>query len=148
MHALGPKPYTTGMVSSPKPRLILVVDDFPDSVDPLVALLHERGCAVSLALDGESALAQAEALKPHAIVLDFAMPRMTGIEALRQLRARPATREIPVVLFSAHAGPELDYTARLAGCSAVFRKPTGTAHVVAHVLDLCAHAELMVGSHG
>lgn len=126
--------------------LVLVVDDFPESVDPLMAMLHERGCIVSLALDGGSALAKASSLKPDVIVMDFAMPQLDGIEATRRLKASAHTCDIPVILFSAHAGPELGNAAERAGCAAVFKKPRATVDVVERVLALCAQPELTLSS--
>lgn len=117
--------------------LVLVVDDFPESVDPLVALLTEQGFMVVLALDGEDGVRQAALLRPLVVVMDLAMPRMDGLEATRRLKALPATRDIPVVLFSAHAGPELGAAADAAGCAAVFRKPVGARAVVELVTRLC-----------
>ena len=107
-----------------------MVDDFPESVDVVVALLVERGFAVALALDGEDALRQAKAIAPDAIVMDVAMPRCDGLEALRRLKAEPTTAHIPVILFSAHAGSELHAIADAIGCAAVVRKPMGSTTVV------------------
>jgi len=62
--------------------------------------LRQRGFSVTLAADGEEALRQVRAERPDLILLDLLMPRMTGIEVLRTLRAEPATREIPVLILS------------------------------------------------
>jgi CheY-like chemotaxis protein len=110
--------------------IVLVVDDFPESVDALFAMLTERGYVVVLALDGEDALRQAETIQPDVIVMDLAMPRVDGLEAARRLKSTPATKDIPVVLFSAHAGPELGAVADQIGCAAVVRKPAGSKAVV------------------
>lgn len=118
--------------------MVLVVDDFPESVDALIAMLSERGFTVALALDGDDAIRQAGALQPDVIVMDLAMPKTDGLEATRRLKAAPGTRDIPVVLFSAHAGPELGVMAEQAGCAAVLRKPGGTSKVLEFVQSLCA----------
>lgn len=118
--------------------MVLVVDDFPESVDVLFALLVERGYTVCLALDGEDAIKQALALQPDAIVMDVAMPRCDGIEALRRLKADAKTAHIPVVLFSAHAGKEMHAIADAIGCAAVVNKPSGTNAVVDLVTRLIA----------
>ena len=62
--------------------------------------LRQRGFSVTLAADGEEALRQVRAERPDLILLDLLMPKMTGIEVLRTLRADPATREIPVLILS------------------------------------------------
>lgn len=110
--------------------MVLVVDDFPESVDALFAMLVEQGFTVCLALDGEDAVKQAQALQPDAIVMDVAMPRCDGLEALRRLKADTKTAHIPVVLFSAHADSELHTIAEAIGCAAVVRKPSGSHAVV------------------
>ena len=110
--------------------MVLVVDDFPESVDAVYALLVERGFTVALALDGVDAVRMAKALQPHAIVMDVAMPNCDGLEALRRLKADPTTAHIPVILFSAHAGSELHAVADAIGCAAVVRKPMGSTTVV------------------
>ena len=102
----------------------------------MFALLVERGYTVALALDGQDALRMAEDIRPDVIVMDLAMPRVDGLECLRRLKSAESTRGIPVVLFSAHAGPELLAVAEAIGCSAVVRKPAGTRAVVDAVTRL------------
>lgn len=109
---------------------MLVVDDFPESVDVVFSLLIERGFTVALALDGEDAIRMAKTIKPDAIIMDMAMPKCDGLEALRRLKADPTTAHIPVILFSAHAGRELHAIADAIGCAAVVRKPMGSTTVV------------------
>ena len=62
--------------------------------------LRQRGFSVTLAADGEEALRQVRAERPDLILLDLLMPKVTGIEVLRTLRADPATKEIPVLILS------------------------------------------------
>jgi CheY-like chemotaxis protein len=125
------------MHSDESGRMVLVVDDFPESVDVLYTMLAERGYTVALALDGEDALRQVRELQPDVVVTDLAMPGVNGLELTRRLKAAPETRDIPVVLFSAHAGPELGAVADQLGCTAVVRKPAGSGAVVDLVSRLC-----------
>ena len=62
--------------------------------------LRRRGFSVTLAGDGEEALRQVRAERPDLILLDLLMPKVTGIEVLRTLRADPTTKEIPVLILS------------------------------------------------
>jgi putative two-component system response regulator len=80
---------------------ILVVDDSPDSLQLLNALLKDE-FRVRLASDGPQAL-KAAAQKPHpdAILLDIMMPDMDGYEVCARLKAEDATREIPVIFLTA-----------------------------------------------
>ena len=62
--------------------------------------LRQRGFAVQSAVDGEEALRMARAARPALILLDLLMPKVTGLEVLRALRADAGMREIPVLVLS------------------------------------------------
>ena len=62
--------------------------------------LRQRGFAVQTAVDGEEALRMARAARPALILLDLLMPKVTGLEVLRALRADAGMREIPVLVLS------------------------------------------------
>jgi sigma-B regulation protein RsbU (phosphoserine phosphatase) len=78
---------------------ILVVDDVKANVDVLVEALKDD-YKLSVALNGESALKSVSKTAPDLILLDIMMPGIDGYEVCRQLRAAPATREIPVMFLS------------------------------------------------
>ncbi len=82
--------------------LVLAVEDNPDNMLTLRALLSPL-CRLLEAADGEAALALAAAHIPDLILMDIAMPGMSGIEALKQLRRDRTLRDIPVVAVSARA---------------------------------------------
>jgi two-component system alkaline phosphatase synthesis response regulator PhoP len=88
----------------PQKKTILVVDDDPDFLDSVGALLRRSGYAVITAFDGDEAIAEARARGPDAIVLDVMMPRKDGYAACAELKADPATAGIPVLLLTAVAG--------------------------------------------
>ena len=73
--------------------------------------------------NGEEALAAAQAEWPAVILMDLAMPRMDGWEAIRRLRADPLTAEIPIVALSAYAFGEEPDRAREAGADLCLSKP-------------------------
>jgi DNA-binding response OmpR family regulator len=81
-------------------QTILVVDDNPDLLDIVDAILSEAGFVVAKALSGEAGLNVARALKPSLILLDLNMPRMDGWEVLKLLKTEVGTRDIPVAIFS------------------------------------------------
>lgn len=62
--------------------------------------LRQRGFVVTTAADGEEALRKVRAEVPDLILLDLLMPKMTGTEVLKALRAEEATREIRVLILS------------------------------------------------
>ncbi len=80
---------------------ILVVDDTLTSLKLLVELLTAEGYQVRPADSGELALAAVAAQPPELILLDIFMPEMDGFEVLRRLKAREASRAIPVIFLSA-----------------------------------------------
>jgi len=76
---------------------VLIVDDLKANVDVLVEVLR-NDYSLSVAMDGESALAIARKAKPDLILLDVSMPGMDGYEVCRRLTSDPSTRNIPVIL--------------------------------------------------
>lgn len=81
-------------------RRILLVEDDRFLRRACEVSLRQRGYAVTTAVDGEEALRKVEAEPPELILLDLLMPKMTGIEVLKALRATEATREIRVLILS------------------------------------------------
>lgn len=80
---------------------ILVVDDEPD-ISALVAYhLARESYRVRTAADGLEALRAVEAEPPDLVVLDLMLPGMPGLEVLRELRRRPESQEVPVILLTA-----------------------------------------------
>jgi len=113
-------PGTVPPVEREKP-VVLVVDDDPDCRTMYSMFLHAAGCEVFTANDGRAALEKAIDLLPHVIVMDLAMPRVDGWEAIRRLRDSSWTRKIPIIAIS--AAPMSRETAFEAGCDAYLSKP-------------------------
>jgi len=84
-------------------RLILVIDDGADNRLLLSATLSRAGYEPMLAEDGETGLAMLETRTPDLILLDYAMPGLTGPEVARRIRARPKTAHTPIILLTASA---------------------------------------------
>jgi sigma-B regulation protein RsbU (phosphoserine phosphatase) len=80
---------------------ILIVDDEPFNVDYLEQELEEIKCDTIAAINGQDALDKVQSEVPDLILLDIMMPIMDGFEVLSQLKANPATRDIPVIVISA-----------------------------------------------
>jgi len=83
--------------------------------------VRAQGCDVVTARDGLEALEKADELWPDLIVLDLAMPRLDGWEAMRRLNRSSWTRKIPIVAVS--AVPLSRDEAFAAGCEAYLAKP-------------------------
>ena len=82
-------------------KSILVVDDTPDNIRLLSAILTEEGYQVRKALDGEMALLACQHLVPDLILMDVMMPQMSGYEVCQKLKDSEATCHIPVIFISA-----------------------------------------------
>ena len=80
---------------------ILVVDDKPDNLRLLSAMLSQLGYEVRKVINGQTALKTAQAAPPDLILLDIMMPDMNGYEVCQHLKASPITRDIPVIFISA-----------------------------------------------
>jgi two-component system phosphate regulon response regulator PhoB len=77
---------------------IIVVDDEAEIVRLVCRLLETRGHRVTIARDGQEALDAVAAEKPDVLVIDQALPKVSGLDVTRRLRSEPATRDLPVVL--------------------------------------------------
>jgi two-component system, OmpR family, response regulator len=80
---------------------ILIVDDSPYIVDGLVALLKRKGFRPLASHGGDEALSILNTTKPDLILLDIMMEPMDGWETLEKIKANPATKDLPVLMFSA-----------------------------------------------
>jgi len=84
-----------------KPVKILAIDDEETSLKIIEAILRAQGFQVSTAQDGRKGLELIFQEKPELVLLDLVMPGMTGFDILVQLRADPATKDIPVIVVTA-----------------------------------------------
>ncbi len=80
---------------------ILLVDDTPDNLRVLSAMLTNQGFEVRKALNGERAIASVKTASPDLILLDIKMPEMDGYTVCQRLKADPETREVPIIFISA-----------------------------------------------
>jgi two-component system cell cycle response regulator DivK len=102
---------------------ILLIEDDPDNRDLTALILTAAGYTVISARDGLHGLDLAARAHPDLILMDLALPRLDGWETTRRLKAKPATRHIPVVAFTAHVLPDALARATAAGCVAIIAKP-------------------------
>jgi two-component system, cell cycle response regulator DivK len=116
--------------------LVLVVDDNADNREVCEQYLRFAGCRVETAADGREGVAKAAALHPDAIVMDLGMPQLDGWEATRQLKADPATRDIPIIVVSAHAYRDDIVRATAAGADRCLVKPLTPQELMAAILRM------------
>lgn len=88
------------MVQQPK---VLLVEDEPAQREVLAYNLEAEGFDVIQADNGEDALLLVDEDNPDMVILDWMMPKVSGIEVCRRLKMRPETRSIPVIILSARA---------------------------------------------
>ena len=105
-------------------KCILVVDDEEDAqAIARLALEMKTDWNVLTASSGQEALSMAAAHQPDVILLDMMMPDMDGRMTLQNLKANPATRQIPVILVTAKVQPSEQASLAELDVVAVFAKP-------------------------
>ncbi|MGD0267121.1 MAG: response regulator [Candidatus Methylomirabilota bacterium] len=102
---------------------VLVVEDHSMSLELVTELLQEEGNQVLAATSGEAGLRLAAAEGPDLILMDLQLPGMTGYEAIRRLKANPATAAIPVLALTGSAMRGDDLKVREAGADGYLTKP-------------------------
>ena len=84
------------------PSKVLLVEDNPQQLELLLAYMEELpAVSVTTALNGADALAAVQADRPDLLLLDVMIPKISGFEVCRRLKADPATRDIAIVLVTA-----------------------------------------------
>ena len=86
---------------------VLVVEDEESLATLLQYNLEKEGYLVQLCMDGEEALITIEEKQPDLVILDWMLPKVSGIEVCRRLRQRPTTRNLPIIMLTAR-GEETD----------------------------------------
>jgi CheY-like chemotaxis protein len=111
-----------------KPTSILVVDANPLSRQLICQLLERAGYTVATVGEGLAALTAVRANRPDAMIVDLNLPGVPGLEAVRWLRARADSANLPVLGLCAFSGSEQASRFLAAGCTRFFAKPIVSAH--------------------
>jgi putative two-component system response regulator len=115
---------------------ILAVDDQPENLELLGAILGDEGFDVAFAADGPSALAAVERHAPQAVLLDVMMPRLDGFEVCRRLKNARPTCFIPVVLLTALSDVDSKVRGLEAGADDFLNKPFHRAELLTRLRSL------------
>jgi two-component system, cell cycle response regulator DivK len=119
-------------------ELILIVEDNEQNRKLARDLLQVNGYRTIEAETGEDGVALATAQNPALVVMDIHLPGISGIEALAQLRAAPATRAIPIIAFTASVMPQDRSEILAAGFDAFVSKPINLETFLGTIATLLA----------
>lgn len=114
---------------TPAQPLALVAEDHEDTRLLFRTLLELRGYSVIEAADGEETVRTAESARPDLILMDGGLPRLSGVDATRRIRAAEHIRHVPIVFVSGHAEAAFLALAREAGCDDFLVKPVDLAEL-------------------
>lgn len=119
---------------------ILVVEDDADVAGLIQLRLTASGHDVSIAADGEAGVSAAHAVRPDLVILDWMMPRLSGIQVCERLRADGAFAGTKIVMLTARAQESDIERAYSAGADDYITKPFSPRELVARVAALIAPA--------
>jgi CheY-like chemotaxis protein len=115
---------------------ILIADDNPQNVELLEAYLSGVECELQTATDGEETLEAVARFAPDLILLDVMMPRLSGFEVCKKLRADPATRDTLILMVTALNEPSDFERGVQAGTDDFLTKPVNKVELLCRVRSL------------
>lgn len=118
-----------------KPRL-LIADDNPQGAELLEAYLDELDAEVTIAADGEETLRLVSQWQPDLVLLDVMMPRISGFEVCKRLRADPKTKDLAILMVTALDQPSDVERAVEAGTDDFLTKPINKTELLIRVRSL------------
>ncbi|MBL4693622.1 MAG: phosphate regulon transcriptional regulator PhoB [Magnetovibrio sp.] len=119
---------------------VLIVEDEPAQAEVLSYNLESAGFRIMIAVNGEEGLLLAQKNVPDAIILDWMLPGLSGIEVCRKLRADPATRDIPILMLTARGEEEDRVRGIETGADDYVLKPYSPREVMARIKGLLRRA--------
>ncbi len=112
---------------------VLIVEDEGPLAEMLRYNFEKEGFHVSIARDGEEALTMIEEARPDLVILDWMLPQVSGLEVCRQIRRKPDTRDLPVIMLTAR-GEEGDRVRGLeVGADDYITKPFSPGELIARM---------------
>jgi two-component system, cell cycle response regulator DivK len=112
---------------------ILLVEDNEMNRDMLSRRLKRKGYDVITATDGARGISMAQSDEPALILMDISLPVVDGLQATRQLKAAPETRDIPIIALTAHAMAGDREKCLEAGCNDYATKPVEFPQLLAKI---------------
>ena len=123
------------VTSAARPTVLVVEDEAP-LMTLLRYNLERQGFRVEEAADGQEALLRVAESKPDLVLLDWMLPSLSGIEVCRQLRRKPATRDLPIIMLTARTEDQDTVRAHDTGADDYVTKPFAMEGLVARVRAL------------
>lgn len=124
-----------GFPGMAKPTILIVEDEAP-LLTLLRYNLEKQGFRVEEATDGQEALLRVAENKPDLVLLDWMLPTLSGIEVCRQIRRRPATRDLPVIMVTARTEDQDAVRALDIGADDYITKPFAMEALLARIRAL------------
>jgi two-component system OmpR family response regulator len=115
---------------------ILIAEDEPSILESLDFILRRAGWTISAVTDGDAALEAVRRLRPRMLVLDVMLPKRSGFEVLKHIRADPETHALPVLILTAKGQQQDRRIAEEFGADIFVTKPYANAEVVGAVRQL------------
>ena len=115
---------------------VLIAEDEPSILESLDFIMRRAGWTISAVTDGEAALEAVRRLKPRVLVLDVMLPKRSGFEVLKQIRADAETHALPVLILTAKGQQQDRRIAEEFGADVFVTKPYANAEVVGAVRQL------------
>ena len=121
-------------------KTILYVEDNEFNRKIVRQLLAKTSYRLVEAMDGEAGVAAALAAPPDLILMDIQLPKMSGLDATRQLRGDARTAAVPIIVVTSFALSGDDQKAKAAGASAYLAKPYSPRELLAKIREIVPEA--------
>ncbi|MBE7731816.1 response regulator transcription factor [Devosia faecipullorum] len=115
---------------------VLIAEDEPSILESLDFILRRAGWSIESVTDGEAVLERVRRAPPRVLVLDVMLPKRSGFDVLRQLRADAETRDLPVLILTAKGQQQDRRIAEELGADSFVTKPYSNSEVVGAVRKL------------
>ena len=121
-------------------KTILYVEDNEFNRKIVRQLLARTSYRLLEAVDGEEGVASALAAPPDLILMDIQLPKISGLDATRQLRSDPRTATVPVIVVTSFALSGDEHKAKAAGATAYLAKPYSPRELLAKIREIVPEA--------
>jgi len=126
------------MAKEKRTRKILLVDDETGFTELMKDLLQMDNYEVEVANDGQEGLEKAQAFMPDVIISDVVMPRLSGFEMFKRIKAAPETSSIPFLFITGFQDERVLAEARKIGVFGILRKPIDIEQIEVRLKELTA----------